>query len=550
MNTFLYSTNTHLLDRISLYLLVLYILRSIVTYFGTLLLRVTGEQILADLRTQVYAHLQHLPLGFFIAQRIGDIVSRLTTDVASVRSIITGPLINSIYQTFRLVGCVVIMFQLNWRLAILSLVTTPCATFASRHFGHRLRLLSRIYQDKVAATSATAQQALSLIRVVKSFVGEDWETHRYRQDVLDSFQSAKVVAKNAALFSSIVDFLFVLATVALFWVGGRQVIAGHLRGGDLVAFVFYSQLITGCIGDLSQIYVQINAAAGSTGRIFEIMDTPRENAEGIGVPNEEWSMDIRNVSFSYGKRLAISNISFRIPHGSFVAVVGPSGAGKSTLLNLLLRIYTPDSGTIFLGKTNINDIALYDYRRQIAVVSQEVELFSGSLADNIRYGNAEATQEEIELAAIYANAHEFISEMPKGYLSEVGERGCCLSVGQRQRIAIARAFVKRSSLLLLDEPTSSLDAASEAAIYQAMLRLVNKRTTFIIAHRFATVLRADIILVMDRGAIVECGTHRQLVKADGLYSKLAALQFRDTNKFEDEGNRALSGSYADDAAIV
>lgn len=526
MNTFLYSRDVRTLNWISALLLGLYVARGFLNFFSVYLLNVTGEYIVADLRMRLFSHLQRLPLLFLASQKLGDLTSRLTVDVTKLRGVVTASLTNGIVQLVRVFGCIAIMFRLNWMLAVITLITTPAAALTSRYFGGHLQTLARILQDRLAATSAKALHSLGMISTVKAFVGEDYETARYREDVNQCFDAGKAVAKSSALFSSVVEFLFVVAIVVLFWVGGRQVMAGHLRGGDLVAFIFYSEIITACVGDLSQTYVAFYAASGASERVFEILDTACEDTRGTKAANLKGLLEVKNVSFAYDTRPILQDISLNVSPGSFVAFVGPSGAGKSTLFKLISRMYLPTSGSIRLDGVDICEMDLYHYRRQVAIVTQEPELFDGSVSDNIRYGRADATEGEIERAARESNAHEFIVELDNGYASQVGERGSCLSVGQKQRIAIARAFLKDSPLLLLDEPTSSLDAVSEVAIYQALLKLAGGRTTFVIAHRIATLLRADCIYVMDGGNLIERGTHEELISRRGVYAKLATLQLQ------------------------
>lgn len=528
LDTVLHRADRGLLDRLALVLLALLVIRSALSFLGGYLLRVTGERIVADLRLRIYAHLHDLGLDFFSNQRVGDITSRLTNDVALLRTVASEALVTCLFQTVRFIGCLILVIVLNWRLGLLVLVIMPTTTFLSRWVGRRLRQLARETQDHLAETTAVANEALSGIRVVKAFAREPYEIGRYHNVVEVVFEFSRRAGLLSTSFGSIIELLFSSSTIAIFWYGGTQLLRGSLTAGDLIAFLFYAQHISQSVGEMAQLYATFNSAVGASERIFDLLDTKSsivDSADARAVTFQRGTISLESVWFSYGSSPVLCDINFAVRSGQTVALVGPSGAGKTTLLSLLPRFYDPDSGRILIDGHEIRSISLSSLREQIAVVSQDVELFSTSIKENIRYGRLDASDDEVQAAARAANAHYFIAELPRGYDTEVGERGVKLSGGQRQRIAIARAFLKDAKILLLDEATSSVDAVSEGLIQEAMEALVKERTTFIIAHRFATVRNADRIFVLDKGLIVEDGTHDELMARGGLYCELAGHQF-------------------------
>ncbi|ARA93965.1 ABC transporter ATP-binding protein [Rhodothermaceae bacterium RA] len=526
------EANGRLLDRMALGLVVLFLVQALVGFGGRYLLEWTGERIVADLRQRLYAHLNRLDFRFFANQRTGDLTSRLTNDVSSVRNAVTNALVNLLTQALTLAGSVVLMVTLNWRLSLIIFAVVPPTTLAARYFGRKIRVLARAIQDRLADTTAVAEEALMAVRLVKAFAREPYEVQRYNAAVENLFGEARRRVVISQIFWSVVGTTFMMALVAIFWFGGTEVLAGRLTAGDLVAFIFYAFNIARSVGGLSQLYTVFNSAAGASERIFELLDTTPEVRDAPGaatLPPVRGAVRFEDVSFQYEPgRPVLRGITLSVEPGETVALVGPSGAGKTTLLNLIPRFYDPTAGRLLVDGHDLRGVTLRSLRTQIAVVPQEVHLFGTSIRENIRYGRLDATDAEIEAAARAANAHAFIEALPNGYDTTVGERGLKLSGGQRQRIAIARALLRDARILLLDEATSSLDSASEALVQEALERLMTDRTTFIIAHRLSTVLHADRIVVLDRGRIVQQGTHAALVAEDGLYRDLAALQFQDT----------------------
>jgi subfamily B ATP-binding cassette protein MsbA len=522
--------NAPLLNRLALALLVLFAIQAVVGFAGGYLLEWTGERVVADLRRRVYAHLHRLGLRFFADTRTGEISSRLTTDVGKVQTAVTDNLEQALTLSLTLVGSAALMLVLNWRLAVAIFLVVPPVAFAARYFGGVVRRLSREIQDSLAETTAVAEESVSAVRVVQAFGREAFEVGRYAAAVEGLFGAARRRAVVLATFWNSVGFLFLGALVGIFWLGGREVLAGRLTAGDLVAFIVYALNIARTVSGASRIYTSFNAAAGASERIFELLDTDPEildspGATPLGTP-VSGRVAFEHVTFAYDpERPVLHDVTFEARPGETIALVGPSGAGKTTLLHLVPRFYDPDSGTVRIDERDLRGATVESVRASTALVAQDIQLFGASVADNIRYGRLEATNAEVEEAARAANAHRFIEALPQGYETPVGERGVKLSGGQRQRVSIARAVLKDAPVLLLDEATSSLDAESEALVQEALARLMQGRTTFVVAHRLATVRAADRILVLDEGRVVEEGTHDALVIRGGLYARLASLQF-------------------------
>ena len=528
------DANRGLLDRLTLLLLGLFVVQAFVGFAGHYLLEWTGERLVTDLRKKVYAHLHELDLRFFSGQRTGDLTSRLTNDVGTIRTAVTTSFVELIRQSMMMIGSMVLMVILDWQMSLIICVTIPPIMLMARYFGQKIRKLAREVQDRLADSTAVAEEALSAVRVVKAFAREAYESDRYDGAVDVLFKTAIRRLLVSSVFWSAVGMLFMMALIGLFWYGGVSVIDGRLSSGDLVAFVFYAFNIARTVGGMSQLYTTFNSAAGASERLFELIDTPAEThnrPDATELPRIHGDVSFESVTFSYEDgHPVLKSIDRAISSGETVALVGPSGAGKTTFLNLIPRFYDPGSGAISIDGTDIRTVTLKSLRDQIAVVSQDVQLFNMSVRENIRYGRLDAKEDEIHRAAEAANAHEFISQLPQGYDTTVGERGTKLSGGQKQRIAIARAILRDARILLLDEATSSLDSTSEAQVQDALERLMHNRTTFIIAHRLSTVQHADRILVLDNGRIVQEGRHDGLFAREGLYRSLALHQFKETEK--------------------
>ncbi|MEQ8523265.1 ABC transporter transmembrane domain-containing protein [Gracilimonas sp.] len=528
------SGNNELLNWLAMGLFGLFVLQAAFSFFGNYHLEWVGERVVTDLRKKVYEHLHRLGFKFFAERRLGEITSRLTNDVGSIRTALTDSLPQLLTISFSLIGSVSLMVVLNWRLSMVIFVTVPFVTLATRYFGQKIRHLSKDIQDELADSTAVAEDALGAVRLVKAFVREDYEVGRYQTAVEKLFKTARRKMVLTQLFWSGVGIMFMSTLVIIFWYGGKEVLADRLTAGDLVAFIIYALNISRSISQTSRLYTAVNTAAGASERIFELLEETPEienNPDARAITEVHGEVEVENLWFSYeGEKDVLKGISFKAEAGKTIALVGPSGAGKTTLLNLIPRFYDPQKGSISVDGNNIQDLKFKSLREHISIVPQEVHLFGTTIRENITYGKLEATDEEVIQAAKDANAHDFIMQTENGYDSLIGEKGVKLSGGQRQRLAIARAILKNPAILLLDEATSSLDSESEAQVQEALVRLMTNRTTFVIAHRLSTVQHADRILVLDEGKIVEQGTHIELIGRNGLYSHLYELQFRDLDE--------------------
>jgi ATP-binding cassette subfamily B protein len=497
-----------------------------------------GERVTADIRSAVYRHVVGQSPEFFETTQTGEVLSRLTTDTTLIQAVVGTSISLALRNTLLFVGGLAMMFVTSVKLssiilALLVLVIVPIVLF-----GRRVRKLSRDSQDRIADASALAGEILNAMPTVQAFTHEQIESRRFGASVEEAFQTAMRRIRARAYLTLLAIILVFGAIVFVLWLGAHAVLEGTMSGGDLGQFILYASIVAGAIGALSEVMGEAQRAAGATERLLELLSVKsdiQDPAHPKALPARASggaALSLSEVGFSYPSRpgtAALSHLSLSIRPGETVAVVGPSGAGKSTLFQLLLRFYDPQSGTITLDGVDIRDLTLHTLRDAIGIVPQDTIIFSADAMENIRYGRADATDEEVIAAAKLAAAHEFIERLPDGYWSFLGERGVRLSGGQRQRIAIARALLKNPPLLLLDEATSALDAESERLVQRALEAAMVGRTTLIIAHRLATVQRADRIIVMEDGRIVETGTHASLVALGGVYANLAALQFHNVH---------------------
>jgi ATP-binding cassette subfamily B protein len=524
--------NPALLDRAVLATALIAALLAFGSYLRTSMVNKIGEMVLADIRKAVFGHAVTLSAGWFETARTGDILARITTDTAIVQTVMTSTLSMAARNVLLLIGGLVMVVLSSPKMSLVVLVVVPLVVVPLILMGRRLRKASRAAQDRLADVGVEAEETFSAIRTVQAFGRES-----FRRDVFDAKVDAALDAGLArvrlrGLLSGIVIFLVFTGIGVILWIGGQDLMAGRISPGDLSSFIFYAFLVASSTGFLSELAGDLQRAAGAAERIALLLDTKAVMAE-PAVPRriDETAEDacvFDRVSFAYPAaidRPAIRDVSFRVGVGERVAIVGPSGAGKSTLFHLLLRFYDPLAGMVRLGGADLRDLRLDDIRQHIGLVPQETGLFSASLRDNIAFGRPDAHETMIVAAAKKAQAHEFIAALERGYDTHVGEKGVRLSGGQRQRIAIARAVLRDPRLLLLDEATSALDAQAEAAVQHALENLMDGRTSLVIAHRLATVVRADRILLMDRGRLVAVGTHESLLVESALYRTLAELQF-------------------------
>ncbi|MCA9866988.1 MAG: ABC transporter ATP-binding protein [Anaerolineales bacterium] len=519
------------LNRVTIGLLVVFLLQSGFSFVQQLTLAYAGEHAVADIRIHVFTHLQSLPLSFYADRRTGELVSRITNDVSLLQQAITANLVMLLRQIITIVGAAALLFWLDWRLTLIILLVVPVITLTMVWLGSRIRMASVAVQDSLAEVANSAEETTRGVRIVKSFARESYEISRFTNRVMTLYEAAMHRARIHALLSPLIGLIASITVTGILYYGGVQVITGRLSPGDLIAYLIYTIMIASPIAIMADLYGQFQAAIGASQRLFELLDRPSEIVElpdAGPLPPVVGEVIFDKVSFHYTSAIdVISDVSFRAEPGQIIALVGPSGAGKSTLVNLIPRFYDVVDGRITIDGHDLRHITVSSLREQIGIVPQETILFSGSVYDNIRYGRLEATAGEVEAAAIAANAHSFIvDDLEHGYETTVGEQGVKLSGGQRQRIAIARAILKDPRILILDEATSSLDSESESLVQEALERLMSGRTSFVIAHRLSTVLNADWILVMNKGEIVEQGTHHTLLlDPDGLYTRLHQMQF-------------------------
>ena len=522
------------LNRVTVALVVVFIFQSLFTFIQQMALAYVGEHAVADIRIDVYTHLQELPLSFYAERRTGELVSRLTNDVALLQQSITWNLVILLRQVITIIGASALLFWLDWRLTLLILLVVPVITLTMVYLGGRIRAASVGVQDALAEVSNVAEETTRGVRIVKSFARETYEVGRFSGAVMKLYHAAMHRARTNALLAPIIGLIASITITGILYYGGSQVILGRLTPGDLIAYLIYTVLIASPVAIMADLYGQFQAAIGASQRMLDLLDTPLELSDAPDakpLPPVVGDVVFDRVSFHYTTAIdVIQDVSFEARAGQLIALVGPSGAGKSTLVNLIPRFYDVVAGCVTIDGHNVRDVTLRSLREQIGIVPQETLLFSGTVYDNIRYGRLEASREEIEAAAMAANAHRFIvDDLAEGYETPVGEHGAKLSGGQRQRVAIARAILKDPRILILDEATSSLDSASESLVQEALERLMVGRTSFVIAHRLSTVLNANWILVMSRGAIVEQGTHAALLRnPDGLYAQLYRIQFAST----------------------
>jgi ATP-binding cassette subfamily B protein len=493
-----------------------------------------GERVVADIRRALFDRVLGMSPAFFERIMTGEILSRITTDTTLILSVIGSSVSVALRNVLMLLGGLVLLFLTSAKLTGLVLLIVPAIVVPIIVLGRRLRQLSKENQDWIASSSGSASEALSSVQTVQAFTHEAPTRAAFAEVTEKSFDSAKTRIGTRAVMTVIVIFLTFAGIVGVLWIGARDVRAEVMTVGELIQFVIYAVMVAGAVGALSEIWGELQRAAGATERLVELLNTTdavQDPARPIALPQPvRGEIVFQDVTFRYPTRpdtSALNGVSLHVSPGETVALVGPSGAGKTTILQLLMRFYDPQSGRITLDGVALPDMERADFRRAMALVPQDPVIFAASARENIRFGRPDASDAEVEAAARAAAAHDFLVALPQGYDSSLGERGVMLSGGQKQRVAIARAILRDAPILLLDEATSALDAESERAVQAAVERLAEGRTTLVVAHRLATVKRADRILVFDQGQIVASGTHDALVAEGGLYARLARLQFTD-----------------------
>lgn len=522
--------NGTMLNWIAASIIAIFIVRGLFWYGQNYLMSYVGQSVIIDIRAAVFKKLQRLSVSFYDKNKTGTIMSYVTNDVNALQSAMVENTIEMITEGFILIGSVVAMIYLDWRLTLFTVCTFPVVLCFMEFFGKKIRKTGGRIQECTADITSVLQESVASARVIKSFVREDYEVDRFDVENRANFRANMKNAQLMATLTPVVELVAAIGVTMIIWYGGNNVINGTITAGSLVAFLTYAVNISNPIKRLTRVIGNIQKALAAAQRVFMIIDMPEEIAESKDakqLPEVSGKVEFQNVSFAYNdKGNVITDLSFSVKPGEVIAIVGPSGAGKSTIANLLPRFYDVNKGDIKIDGHSVREVTLDSLREQVGIVPQETMLFNGSVYNNILYGRLDATKEEIEAAAKAANAHDFIMQLTDGYETKLGDRGVNLSGGQRQRIAIARAILKNPRILILDEATSALDTESERVVQEALDRLMVGRTSFVIAHRLSTVKNADKILVLEKGNLVESGTHDELLALDGLYAHLYKIQYR------------------------
>ena len=518
------------LTYIALSVVVIFLFRGFFFYGQSYLISYVGQKVVIDIRREVFKKIQRLSMAFYDKNKTGTIMSYVTNDVNALQTGLVDNIVEMITEGVILVASIVAMIYLDWKLFLFSLCTFPVVIMFIDFFGKKIRASGGKIQGATADLTSVLQEVVSSARVIKSFVREDYEIERFEAQNMHNFRAQMKYVKLSATLTPTIEFVAAIGVTMILWFGGNSVIDGDISAGALVAFLTYAVNISNPIKRLSRVIANIQKALAAADRVFDVLDLPeliqnKPNAQLL--PHVKGSVSFNNVSFAYNTDEPIlDNVTFSATPGQVVALVGPSGAGKSTVASLLPRFYDVTGGSIVIDGLDIRDVTMESLREQVGIVPQETMLFNGSVYDNILYGRLDATEEEVMAASKAANAHNFITELPNGYDTQLGDRGVNISGGQRQRIAIARAILKNPQILILDEATSALDTESERVVQEALDRLMVGRTSFVIAHRLSTIKNADKILVMEKGKIVEEGNHDELMAKDGLYAHLYQIQYR------------------------
>lgn len=520
------------LERICLSILVIYFLKGAFTYLLALTNASLEQNVIRDVRNKLYAHLHRLSLSFFHASKTGRVISRVTNDVTLIRMSLSAGFLGALRDLLLVAVYAVIVIWISWRLALVAFLVIPPITIIVTKIGHRLRRYSTRAQERMADITSVLQETVSGIRVVKAFGMERFETKKFFRHTDGYFEAFMKQQRAASLAPPMTEWLGAVGALVVLWYGGTQVLGGKMLSPDWFLIFLAAMLsIIHPAKTLTQANTRIQEGLAAARRIFTILDTEPgiiDSPNAIDIDRIEKGIEFRDVSFKYGDEdYVLRDITFEVKKGQVVALVGPSGAGKSTLVDLIPRFYDPSSGSVRIDGRDTRDISIRSLRNLLGIVTQETILFNDTVRNNIAYGLQDVSLEKVEEAAKAANAHEFVSALPEGYDTVIGDRGVRLSGGERQRIAIARAILKDPQILIFDEATSSLDSEGEKLVQDAIEHLISKRTNFVIAHRLSTVTNADLILVIDDGRIVESGRHEQLLAAGNLYRRLHDIQFRD-----------------------
>ena len=519
-----------LLNLICIGIVLVFLFRGIFYFGQSYLVSYIGQRVIIDVREVMFRKFQRMPMAYFDKHQTGETMSYITNDVAAIQEALVDNLIELFTESSILIGSIVMMLYLDWKLTLLTLIVVPMVGYAMRIFGKKIKANGTVIQERMADITSLLQESISSVRVVKSFVREDYEIERFCKQNELNFQAVMKNVQLNSLLTPTVEFLAAIAVTFIVWFGGYEVINGIMTAGSLVAFLTYAVNLANPVKRLSRIYGRLQKAMAAVDRVFYVLDLNEainDKPDAKPLPPVKGHVSVENVTFSYdGIHDALKDVSLEVKPGQMIAFVGPSGAGKSTIANLIPRFYDVNSGSIKIDDLDIRDVTINSLREQIGIVPQETVLFSTTVMENIRYGRLDATDDEVLAASIAANCDEFIRQLPDGYQTAIGERGLNLSGGQRQRLSIARAILKNPRILILDEATSALDTESEKIVQSALDDLMVGRTSFVIAHRLSTIFNADHIFVIDHGHICEHGSHSELLAKGSIYANLYNIQFK------------------------